>query len=144
VVSIYNLSMVCIFIEHCFVMLIRLLAGNYEQAVEASNSAAAITAVLYPNDNTTCVCIRYFFNITANFSSVGKELRLKQQYFWTAASLGTVYILHSRRLLMGQQLIFSVASRSWTSHSRSSLNVNNPLSSIFLNSFSIFRCCHST
>jgi starch phosphorylase len=49
-------------------------AGNYEQAVEASNSAAAITAVLYPNDNTT----------------FGKELRLKQQYFWTAASLADI------------------------------------------------------
>ncbi|KAF8259084.1 glycosyltransferase family 35 protein [Lactarius quietus] len=44
---------------------------NYERAVESSNSAAAITSVLYPNDHT----------------SFGKELRLKQQYFWTAASL---------------------------------------------------------
>ncbi|KAF5343898.1 hypothetical protein D9758_012112 [Tetrapyrgos nigripes] len=46
-------------------------AGDYERAVESSNSAAAITSVLYPNDHTT----------------FGKELRLKQQYFWTAASL---------------------------------------------------------
>ncbi|KAI0053516.1 glycosyltransferase family 35 protein [Auriscalpium vulgare] len=46
-------------------------AGDYERAVETSNSAAAITSVLYPNDHT----------------SFGKELRLKQQYFWTAASL---------------------------------------------------------
>ncbi|KAK7460678.1 Non-essential glycogen phosphorylase [Stygiomarasmius scandens] len=46
-------------------------AGDYEHAVESSNSAAAITSVLYPNDHTT----------------FGKELRLKQQYFWTAASL---------------------------------------------------------
>jgi starch phosphorylase len=29
-------------------------AGNYEAAVESSNSAAAITSVLYPNDHTTC------------------------------------------------------------------------------------------
>lgn len=29
-------------------------AGDYERAVEASNSAAAITSVLYPNDNTGC------------------------------------------------------------------------------------------
>jgi starch phosphorylase len=27
-------------------------AGNYEGAVESSNSAAAITSVLYPNDHT--------------------------------------------------------------------------------------------
>ncbi|KAI0060095.1 glycosyltransferase family 35 protein [Artomyces pyxidatus] len=46
-------------------------AGDYERAVETSNSAAAITSVLYPNDHTV----------------FGKELRLKQQYFWTAASL---------------------------------------------------------
>jgi starch phosphorylase len=30
------------------------IAGNYEGAVESSNSAAAITSVLYPNDQTTC------------------------------------------------------------------------------------------
>ncbi|TFK26997.1 glycogen phosphorylase [Coprinopsis marcescibilis] len=49
-------------------------AGNYEGAVESSNSADAITSVLYPNDHT----------------SFGKELRLKQQYFWTAASLADI------------------------------------------------------
>ncbi|KAF8630104.1 hypothetical protein AX17_005500 [Amanita inopinata Kibby_2008] len=49
-------------------------AGNYERAVESSNSAEAITSVLYPNDHTT----------------FGKELRLKQQYFWTAASLSDI------------------------------------------------------
>ncbi|KAK2460410.1 hypothetical protein APHAL10511_007575 [Amanita phalloides] len=49
-------------------------AGNYEKAVESSNSADAITSVLYPNDHTT----------------FGKELRLKQQYFWTAASLADI------------------------------------------------------
>ncbi|KAF8200227.1 glycogen phosphorylase [Pholiota molesta] len=49
-------------------------AGNYEGAIEASNSASAITSVLYPNDHT----------------SFGKELRLKQQYFWTAASLADI------------------------------------------------------
>ncbi|KAI1795462.1 glycogen phosphorylase [Ganoderma leucocontextum] len=49
-------------------------AGDYERAVEASNGAEAITSVLYPNDHT----------------SFGKELRLKQQYFWTAASLADI------------------------------------------------------
>ncbi|KAH9943655.1 glycogen phosphorylase [Amylocystis lapponica] len=49
-------------------------AGDYERAVESSNSAAAITSVLYPNDHTT----------------FGRELRLKQQYFWTAASLSDI------------------------------------------------------
>ncbi|KJA26532.1 glycosyltransferase family 35 protein [Hypholoma sublateritium FD-334 SS-4] len=59
-------------------------AGNYEGAVEASNSASAITSVLYPNDHTTCAPNR---SIPIHF---GKELRLKQQYFWTAASLADI------------------------------------------------------
>lgn len=46
-------------------------AGDYLSSVAAQQSAESITAVLYPNDN---------------FDS-GKELRLKQQYFWVAASL---------------------------------------------------------
>ncbi|EGO28736.1 glycosyltransferase family 35 protein [Serpula lacrymans var. lacrymans S7.9] len=49
-------------------------AGDYVRAVESSNSAEAITSVLYPDDHTT----------------FGKELRLKQQYFWTAASLADI------------------------------------------------------
>jgi starch phosphorylase len=46
-------------------------AGDYQQSVAAQQRAESITSVLYPNDN---------------FDS-GKELRLKQQYFWVAASL---------------------------------------------------------
>ncbi|KIM29179.1 glycosyltransferase family 35 protein [Serendipita vermifera MAFF 305830] len=49
-------------------------AGNYERAVETSNSAANITNVLYPNDN----------------HYAGKTLRLQQQYFWCAASLSDI------------------------------------------------------
>lgn len=46
-------------------------SGDYTNSVQATQRAETITAVLYPNDN---------------FDS-GKELRLKQQYFWVAASL---------------------------------------------------------
>jgi hypothetical protein len=75
-------------------------AGNYELAVESSNSAAAITSVLYPNDHT-CVALDFLQEILADrhllehvslqvsnisspwlrriISQVGKELRLKQQ-----------------------------------------------------------------
>lgn len=45
--------------------------GDYQNSVAQQQKAESITAVLYPNDN---------------FES-GKELRLKQQYFWVAASL---------------------------------------------------------
>ena len=45
--------------------------GEYQQAVEQSNLARTIVEVLYPNDNHIS----------------GKELRLKQQYFFISASL---------------------------------------------------------
>ncbi|RIA96884.1 Glycosyltransferase Family 35 protein [Glomus cerebriforme] len=48
--------------------------GQYEQAVQEQMEAENITAVLYPNDN----------------HMVGKELRLKQQYFWVSASLSDI------------------------------------------------------
>ncbi|KAG9685114.1 glycosyl transferase, partial [Aureobasidium melanogenum] len=46
-------------------------SGEYEQSVHDQMRAETISAVLYPNDNL----------------DRGKELRLKQQYFWCAASL---------------------------------------------------------
>ncbi len=45
--------------------------GNYQQAVEQENLAKNLVEVLYPNDN----------------HYAGKELRLKQQYFFISASL---------------------------------------------------------
>ena len=46
-------------------------SGDYESSVGDQQRAETISAVLYPNDNL----------------DRGKELRLKQQYFWVAASL---------------------------------------------------------
>ncbi len=47
--------------------------GDYAKAIEQENLAKNIVEVLYPNDNHTA----------------GKELRLKQQYFFISASLQT-------------------------------------------------------
>ena len=49
-------------------------SGDYVKAVEDKNSSENISKVLYPNDA----------------SLAGKELRLKQQYFFVAATLGDV------------------------------------------------------
>ncbi|KAI5842851.1 glycosyl transferase [Tricharina praecox] len=46
-------------------------SGDYEGSIRDQQKAETISAVLYPNDNI----------------DAGKELRLKQQYFWVAASL---------------------------------------------------------
>ena len=47
--------------------------GNYQKAVEQANLARTIVDVLYPNDNHMS----------------GKELRLRQQYFFVSASIQT-------------------------------------------------------
>jgi starch phosphorylase len=60
-------------------------AGNYVKAVEDKNKTENISKVLYPNDTT----------------SMGKELRLKQQYFFVCASLQDVlrrYTKHHKNI----------------------------------------------
>jgi starch phosphorylase len=55
--------------------------GDYIESVEDKNIAENITKVLYPNDNTV----------------VGKELRLKQQYFFVSASIQDIIRKHKIR-----------------------------------------------
>ena len=64
-------------------------SGDYESSVADQQRAETISAVLYPNDNL----------------DRGKELRLKQQYFWVAASLYDIV----RR--------FKKSKRAWTEFS---------------------------
>ncbi len=45
--------------------------GDYVEAVDAKSRSKSISRILYPNDNVSC----------------GKELRLKQEYFFVSASL---------------------------------------------------------
>ncbi len=52
--------------------------GEYAKAVEQDNLARTITEVLYPNDN----------------HMAGKELRLKQQYFFISASVQEALVKH--------------------------------------------------
>ncbi len=54
--------------------------GDYHKAVEQENLAKTIVDVLYPNDN----------------HYAGKELRLKQQYFFISASLQTIIEKYKR------------------------------------------------
>ena len=52
--------------------------GDYEKAVQKKILSESISKVLYPNDNV----------------SQGKELRLKQEYFFTAASISDIIRRH--------------------------------------------------
>lgn len=75
--------------------------GNYQKSVEEQQRAEHITSVLYPNDNTMA----------------GKELRLKQQYFFVSATLQDIL----RR--------FKKVPRSWSSlpeHVAIQLNDTHP------------------
>lgn len=58
--------------------------GNYEKAVEERNATESISKILYPND----IC------------ELGKELRLKQQYFFVSASIQDIL----RRFLSGHDV----------------------------------------
>ena len=54
--------------------------GNYIKAVEAKNESENLSKVLYPDDTT----------------AMGRELRLKQQYFFVCASLQDVLYRHGK------------------------------------------------
>ena len=54
--------------------------GEYQKAIEQENLAKTIVEVLYPNDN----------------HYAGKELRLKQQYFFISASLQEAIVKYKR------------------------------------------------
>ncbi len=56
-------------------------SGDYDGAVKAQNDAENISKVLYPNDNT----------------EAGKILRLKQEYFFSAASVADALKKHKAR-----------------------------------------------
>ena len=54
---------------------------KYNDSVQQKNDAEAISAVLYPNDDT----------------DAGKRLRLKQQYFFSSASLQTIFAAYTAK-----------------------------------------------
>ena len=75
--------------------------GNYHKAVEQENLAKLIVDVLYPNDN--------------HYS--GKELRLKQQYFFISASLQALIQMNDTHPTVAvpelMRLLIDVEGLSW-------------------------------
>jgi starch phosphorylase len=67
--------------------------GNYYKAVEKKQQAETISSVLYPNDGTP----------------EGKELRLKQQYFFAAATLRDIVRRYKKNHTSLEKLHESVA-----------------------------------
>ena len=63
--------------------------GDYFKAIENKQRSETITSVLYPNDNTSEGIRSSFYLLSSILISrpLGKELRLKQQYFFVAATL---------------------------------------------------------
>src|SRR6185369_794766 len=55
-------------------------AGDYVRAVEQKNQSEVISKVLYPNDNF----------------DAGKELRLRQEYFFVACSIADIVSRYNR------------------------------------------------
>ena len=69
--------------------------GNYHKAVEQENLAKLIVDVLYPNDN--------------HYS--GKELRLKQQYFFISASLQALIEKYKKNMETSENCTRKLLSR---------------------------------
>src|SRR6195952_3977043 len=67
--------------------------GDYVQAVEEKAQSETLSRVLYPNDSIT----------------VGRELRLKQEFFLVCASLQDILNRHLRRGMAIEQLAETVA-----------------------------------
>jgi len=75
--------------------------GNYYKAIERRQQAETISSVLYPNDN----------------SNEGKELRLKQQYFFCSATLQDVIRRFKKRSRASQKSASTPFQLDWTTFS---------------------------
>ncbi len=69
--------------------------GDYQKAVEQENLAKNIVEVLYPNDN----------------HYAGKELRLKQQYFFISASIQAAIEKYKKSTMTSENFMKKSPSR---------------------------------